>query len=102
MKTILVVAVLACGCGGGAGAPSVVSPAEFCEGFAGAYCDEEYDCLTIPDVCDWAGYYNRCVARYACLVEIVDDGLCYREIDPDPHGCDGTVGIPHSCPETCR
>jgi hypothetical protein len=101
MKYALVIVVLVCGCGM---EPSshVVPVTMFCEGLADAYCSDEYDCMAEPGTCSgWDGYYNRCVSRYACLVEIVADDRCFGSIEGDPNACDAPLGIPPECPEVC-
>lgn len=102
MKSLMLVVVLMMvGCGSEA-VTYYVPPTVFCEGVADAYCSDEYDCMTEPGVCsDWAGFYNRCVARYACYTEILVDDHCFWVIEGSPDECDAPVGIPDECPAPC-
>lgn len=101
MRILAIVVVVLAGCGSEA-TPYFVPPAAFCEGIADAYCEDEYDCMAQPGTCsDWYGYYNRCVARYACYMEIEVDDHCFWDIEGEEGACDAPVGVPGSCPEEC-
>lgn len=101
MRYALAVLLFVCGCGGEP-EPYIVPMTLYCEGIADAYCSDEADCYTQPQMCEtWDMHYNLCVSRYACLADVVVNDYCFWAIEGEDGACDAPAGVPSECPEVC-